>query len=210
MIYGKLPDDLGLIDLSPTEMMLYQYLPVSTPGMNGWHISENLRQFWPILEKVRISEGAVKWYDRYVYLTVKNMWVSGDYVGNRPGWHSDGFGTDDVNYIWYDREPTEFLEDSFTLLDDCPNAMQVMEDRARGEGGGPAYSATYPDKHLLRLTPEVIHRTKPFVKPGMRCFVKVSVSRDRYNLLGNSINHGLAERWDMQPRELERNHPHKK
>ena len=33
MIYGALPKDLGLIDLSPVEMMFWMYCPISTPEL---------------------------------------------------------------------------------------------------------------------------------------------------------------------------------
>jgi hypothetical protein len=139
--------------------------------------------------------------DQYVYLTAKTLWVSGDNA-NRPGWHSDGFGADDRNYVWYDRAPTEFMADSFTLPDDCADSMAIMEQRAAH-----AEILTYPVKHLLRLTPSVIHRAPVGVAPGLRTFVKVSISPHRYNLAGNSVNHALGERWALLPRLPERNHP---
>lgn len=132
----------------------------------------------------------------------QTLWVSGENIGNRPGWHSDGFRTNDVNYIWYDRGPTQFYADSFDLSDDCLDAMTVMEERAHGPE-----LVEYPDKHLLRLTPSCIHRCPVSLTPGMRTFVKISVSKDRYNLEGNSINHGLNERWPLISRGVERNHP---
>lgn len=201
MIYGELPEDIGRIDISPVEMMCWMYCPISTPAEIEC-IPQNLMQFGPILDAVYQRDPSV--YDAsYVYLTAKTLWVSGECVGNRPGWHSDGFGSNDVNYIWYDREPTQFLADHFQLSDDCENAMQEMAERASLTTD----YVTFPDKHLLRLTPAVIHRVAPSMAPGMRTFVKVSLSPDRYNLQGNSINHGLRESWPMLPRNAERNHP---
>lgn len=199
MIYGALPEDLGLVDLSPTEMMFWMYCPIQTPRL-GMAIPDNLRQFIPIVDAALWREDGAE--GRYVYLTAKTLWVSGDNIGNRPGWHSDGFGTDDINYIWYDRAPTEFIKDSFTLPDDCADSMAEMAVRATR-----CDPITYPDKHLLRLTSAVIHRSPVHFEPGMRTFVKVSISRDRYNLQGNSVNHGLRERWPLVPRQPERNHP---
>lgn len=204
MIYGALPQDLGLIDLSPTEMMFWLYCPISTPR-EATVLPDNLVQFRPIIDRV-ITDDPDRYCDSYVYLTAKTLWVSGDYIGNRPGWHSDGFGTDDVNYVWADRAPTEFYRDSFTLPEDCDAAMVIMDGRAalaemqRG-------LVTYPDKHLLKLTPAVIHRSPVHFAPGMRTFVKVSVSSERYNLVGNSVNHLLSETWPLLPRFPERNHP---
>lgn len=200
MIYGALPEDLGLVDLSPTEMMFWMYCPIQTPG-ERLTLPPNLVQFHPIVAEAYLREG-IEIAQKYVYLTAKTLWVSGDCIGTRPGWHADGFGTSDVNYIWYDRAPTEFYADTFTLPVDCADAMAVMTDRASR-----AVKKTYPAKHVLRLTPEVIHRPPVSFAPGMRAFVKVSVSTDRYNLEGNSINHGLGEYWPTVPRKLERNHP---
>lgn len=199
MTYGDLPEDLGLIDLSPVEMLFWMYCPISTPG-KGYFLPDNLIQFWPIVLAAAQREPTS--VDQYVYLTAKTLWVAGDYIGNRPGWHSDGFGTNDVNYVWCDRAPTEFFADAFTLPDDCQDAMAQMTARAEGKT-----LVTYPDKHLLRLTPSVIHRAPATFEEGMRTFVKVSISPDRYNLEGNSINHRLAERWPLVPRDVVRNHP---
>lgn len=198
--YGALPEDMGLLDLSPVEMMFWMYCPVRTPGSH-FVIPPNLERFKPILLAAFNSEASGD-SDRYVYLTAKTLWVGGDNIGNRPGWHSDGFGTDDINYIWYDRAPTEFIEDSFTLPGDCEDAMVAMTVRAAARP-----LVTYPDKHLLRLTPSCIHRSPVRFAEGMRTFVKVSISTERYNLEGNSINHGLIEHWPLVPREAVRNHP---
>uniref|UniRef100_UPI002175E758 hypothetical protein n=1 Tax=Bacillus thuringiensis TaxID=1428 RepID=UPI002175E758 len=124
MIYGALPADLGKVDISPVEMMFWMYCPIAVPnGMMA--IPDNLRQFMPIIHAIEAYD-----YDafvgRYVYLTAKTLWVSGDYIGNRPGWHSDGFGTSDVNYIWCDRAPTEFIEDALEVPTDCADAMALM------------------------------------------------------------------------------------
>lgn len=203
MIYGALPEDLGLVDISPVEMMFWMYLPVSVAGSPLLHLPDNLSQFAPIMGRV-FDDAGDRWRDQYVYLTAKTLWVEGSYIGNRPGWHSDGFGTDDVNYVWCDRAPTEFIEvpGGFTLPDDCADAMARMSRRATT-----SEIVTYPDKHLLKLTPAVIHRPPVAFAPGMRTFVKVSISKDRYNLEGNSVNHLLQERWPLIPREAERNHP---
>lgn len=200
IIYGALPECLGFIDLSPVEMMFWQYCPIATPRERPC-LPDNLQQFEPIVEAV-FDHDPEHYMRSYVYLTAKTLWVSGDYIGNRPGWHSDGFGTDDLNYIWSDRAPTEFYEDSFTLPERCDDAMAIMAARAEK-----ARLVHYPDKHLLKLTPAVIHRSPARFAPGLRTFVKVSVSADRYNLQGNAVNHHLKETWPLLPRASERNHP---
>lgn len=201
MIYGDLPEDLGLVDLSPAEMMFWLYCPILTPT-SVITLPPTLRQFAGLVSRAISREGN-DIEGKYVYLTAKTLWVTPSNPGNRPGWHSDGFGSNDVNYIWYDGSPTEFIKDSFPLPDNCTDAMAQMATRASW-----LPAITYPDKHLLRLTPSCIHRCPVDFEPGVRTFVKVSISPDRYNLEGNSINHGLGETWPLLPRRAERNHPH--
>lgn len=201
--YGLPPVNLGVVDLAPVEMMFWLYCPVKMIGTSTAVVPENLRQFEPLLQRVRYDCGA-RWRDSYVYITAKTLWVTQESPGNRPGWHSDGFMTDDLNYIWSDRDGTLFWVpvDSFDFTQDHEVSLGEMEAAA---SLGPL--KTYPDKSFLRLDETVIHRVNDFNKPGIRSFVKISVSRHKYNLVGNSINHLLPNDWYFAPREVERNHP---
>lgn len=201
MRYGALPIDLGPIYISPVEMMFWMYCPIATPRESVIYPVENLWQFSPIIDAVR-AHVPQKFATSYVYLTAKTLFVSGECGGTRPGWHSDGFGTHDVNFIWYDSAPTEFIEADFTLPPDCADAMEKITAWANARP-----TITYPCRHLLALTPSVIHRPPTTFEPGVRSFVKVSLSADRYNLEGNSINYRLDEHWPNVPRQVERNHP---
>jgi hypothetical protein len=195
---GSLPEDMGLIDLSPKEMMFWMYCPIKVP-YGQIHLPDNLKQFTPIIERVLEKEYVGS---SYMYITAKTLWVSGDYIGNRPGWHIDGFGTDDINYIWCDRAPTEFIYGDFGISDDCEQSMKDMEALAEKNE-----SVFFPDKHLLRLDNTVIHRSPVMFAPGMRTFVKISLSKNVYNLEGNSVNHALGDFIEYQPRNVDRNHP---
>lgn len=207
---GNAPVDLGLVDLDPKEMMFWMYCPISVPGMYGWILPENLEQYDSLVEKAirdfdpNFNNAAFR--DRYAYITAKTLWVQGDYIGNRPGWHCDGFGTEDVNYIWADRAPTEFVEGAFRVSSDCDRSMEQMS-QIGAQAEARSLLTTYPDKHLLRLDKTVMHRSPRFFEPGMRTFVKVSISTERYDLIGNSINHELGELGPMVERRAERNHP---
>jgi len=198
MIYGSLPDDLGLIDIDPKEMMFWMYCPVKVP-YGELCLPDNLKLFQPIIDGVMANDDV---HAKYMYLTAKTLWVEGSYIGNRAGWHSDGFGTDDVNYIWYTDCPTEFIGGEFHLSTDCDQSMIEMEKIAET-----SKIITYGNKHLLRLTPEVIHRSPIIFPSGIRSFVKVSLSDNVYDLEGNSINHGLGVKFNLHPRKVERNHP---
>lgn len=213
---GNLPTDLGIIDLDPSEMMFWMYLPISVPNSLVYNLPPNLRMFSPLIDIARADAGDF-FIDSYVYLTAKTLWVEGDYIGNRPGWHIDGYGTNDLNYIWADRAPTEFMkvDPMVSLSDDCDISLKQMEDLAAwgeqlGMMLGKQYCSfhTYPDKHLLKLDNTVIHRSPVGFGSGMRTFVKISISPERYNLKGNSINHLLPEtHWPLVDRQIVRNHP---
>lgn len=204
---GNLPIDLGKIDIDPKEMMFSMYLPISVPGSADYTLIPNLNVFIPLIETTR-NDCRQIFTDSYVYLTAKTLWVEGDYIGNRPGWHIDGYGTDDLNYIWADHAPTEFLEvhPVINLSDDCDKSLGQMEALAKCSNENAFH--TYPDKHLLRLDNTVIHRSPIGFKSGMRTFVKISISPERYNLEGNAVNHLLPEtHWALVPRQIVRNHP---
>lgn len=205
MKVGKAPVNLGYVDLNPTEMMFWQYCPIKRINVDTDHVPCNLEQFNPLLDLVLEDIGISKWNASYIYMTVKTLWVSGDYIGNRPGWHTDGFGTEDLNYIWYDRAPTEFILGEFEVSDDCDGSIVDMTRIGMSTG-----RTFYPNKHLLKLDQRVVHRCPTDFEPGMRSFVKISVSKDEYNLEGNSINPHFGEIFSKKPRNLERNHPSSK
>lgn len=205
-IYGQKPVDLGLVDIRPVEMMSWLYCPIKLPGdmMSCWSIPVNLRQFYPIVQKI-MADNMGGWLDgSYVYLTAKTLWVTPDNPGNRPGWHSDGFMTDDLNYVWSDTNGTLFWEPDELVSFTQDDRLSLAEMAAVAEAGP---LVIYPDRHLLKLDQSVIHRVADVTTAGMRSFVKVSVSRNIYNLEGNSINHSLPLPGPYQKRSAERNQP---
>lgn len=198
MKYGGKPMDCGLFTIQPPELMYVQYLPVKMAGSWDIRIPKNLMPFWSMVAAA-LLHGVP---DDYIYLTAKRMYVPAGTTGNREGWHSDGFGTNDINYLWYDSVATEFCVQPFNLSDD--HALSLIE---MAEQADPANIITYPHCHLLRLDSGVIHRPGISTEGGFRTFVKISVSPDKYNLEGNAHNYLFDYRWDMQPRQEYRNHP---
>lgn len=205
-IYGSPPKDLGLIDISPKEMMFWLYCPIKLPGQHFCTVPDNLKTFSPIVGEVFGDVEYEQWEDSYVYLTAKTLFVTADNPGNRPGWHSDGFMTADLNYVWSDTNGTMFWEpkNRVSFVQDHMSSLAEMHEAAEV---GPHH--IYPDKHLLRLDQSVIHRVADVHTPRVRSFVKVSISRDRYDLVGNSINHELAPDWKYYERAADRNMPSK-
>lgn len=201
MSYGALPKVVGHIDLNPTEVMYYLYLPVSLPGMREMRLPRQLDFLYPLLAMVQADEPE-RFAAEHVYLTVKRMFVGGGVTPNRPGWHADGFLTDDLNYVWYDCVPTVFNESEFTISADHTRSLEEFAAQAR-----PERNVTYPPRLLLKLDSKVVHAVGEPSHQQMRLFVKVSISKDRYNLKDNSRNYELDYRWPMHDRATVRNCP---
>lgn len=203
--YGDLPEIISSIDidLSEEEMCFVQYLPVRLPLQKVSQVlPDNLAWCRSLIESASITESLYKgktW--SYVYLTVKRLYGT----GNRGGWHCDGFGTEDINYIWYDNHPTEFYPFNMELPKDHTRSMEEMEREI--EDSCPFVE--YPCNTLLRMDQSSIHRVNKKVFTGLRTFVKISFSNEKYNLKGNAHNYLLDYDWEMVERDVHRNHPSK-
>lgn len=206
MIYGILPKNLGQVQVDCQEMMFYQYLPICMPSSHEIIMEPRLNCFRDIVGKICcqfIAEyGLTRFVDSYIYLTAKRGWVQPGNNFNREGWHSDGFLTNDINYIWSDCLPTVFAEGNFQITPDDKISMVEMEEQAEK-----AVHHTYPANSLLRLDESCIHKCGNIDKGRMRTFVKVSFSYDKYDLIGNSHNYEFHYDWEMKPRGETRNIP---
>lgn len=205
-IYGAAPIDLGLVDISPVEMMFWLYCPIKLAGKIQPVLPPNLRQFRPLVDAVERDLNSLAWFENNIYLTAKTLWCTPENPGNRPGWHSDGFLTEDLNYIWADANPTVFWESHDRVSFTADHRASLAEMEAVCEPDANRHRC-YHLKHLLRLDQTVMHKVATEIAPGVRTFVKISVSKHRYDLKGNSINHYLAPDWAYQERSAERNHP---
>lgn len=201
-MYSPAPTVLGQYQIDCRELMFVQYMPIIMPGY-AERLPRNLACFQPLLEAI-ISEDRKPWFDdgEYAYLTAKRLFVGPNCLGNRPGWHTDGFGTDDINYIWSDSMPTEFCVQNFDLSDDHEDSLLQMEVQAFNWN-----IQTLPVGSLLKLDRRMVHRAPHPVIEGYRTFVKISVSRERYNLIGNAHNYLFDYDWPMVERQVARNHP---
>ena len=206
MKYGELPKELGIFDIKCTEMMFYQYLPLKMPN-EMWPIYEpRLKCFDKLISIIcvdYISEfGLLNYANSYMYLTAKYLYQTPNCSFNRMGWHSDGFLTDDINYIWCDKDPTIFNKTDFKLtLDDQISLLEMDQQAVKSN------DMVYKNNQLLRLNQFNIHKVAPVINGGMRAFLKISFSKDKYDLIGNSHNYLLDYDWEMKPRKEERNIP---
>jgi hypothetical protein len=206
MRYGELPKELGIFEVEAKEMMFYQYLPIKMPNETQPIYEQRLKCFDALVGAIccdYIGEfGLDNYVNSYVYLTAKHLYQMPNCSFNRMGWHSDGFLTDDINYIWCDKYPTIFNKTDFDLPLDDLLSMEEM-----GKQAMPFNDVTYKENQLLRLNQFNIHKVAPIIKGGMRTFLKVSISKDKYDLIGNSHNYLINYDWEMKQRKQERNIP---
>jgi len=201
--YGGKPEVIGTFDIDCQEMMFYMYLPIKMIDNPQFYIPEQLKAFQPLIDAV-IEYEMNHIGNKYIYITAKHIYVTPDNLGNRAGYHSDGFLTDDVNYIWTNKHPTIFCVQDFDISDNCELSMCQMNYQADKEN-----EITYPVNTLLKLDQGIIHRTPTITEGGMRTFVKISISSEKYNLIGNSHNYLIDYNWFMYDRNKVRNHPTK-
>lgn len=202
--YGRAPEDLGAFDPDWTEYMHYLYLPVMMPYQPGLRLPERLDFLREAITYAEYHERQQGNRFDYVYVTARRGYASPGNPLNRPGWHADGFGTDDINYIWSDRYPTQFaVQEFYGISNDHVLSVEQFTAQIANDN-----IVTFPDKMLLRLDPSVIHCT-PIIPPpgGNRSFFKISLSNSEYNLEGNSHNHLFDYTWRMWNRDEVRNDP---
>ncbi|HWU31015.1 MAG TPA: hypothetical protein VN041_18185 [Microbacterium sp.] len=209
--YGAAPTALTVRDLAFEEYMHFMYLPVLIPEQDpgtpclALRLPDRLEFAAQLVHDIVHYEMCTLGNEfTHVYVTARRGYATPGNPLNRPGWHSDGFGTTDVNYVWTDRYPTLFAEQSFVGI----STDHIESARQFEEQVDPSRIRTYPDKTLMRLDPSVIHAAPEIPAPGgERSFFKVSFANARYNLRGNSHNYLLDYDWPMHDRAAVRNDP---
>jgi hypothetical protein len=199
-MHSPKPENLGYFDIKADEFVYHVYMPIKMRISCDIRIPDHLQCYKPLI--IAAMAGKL-WYRDYVYLTVKKMYVQKGGTANRPGWHIDGYGTEnDLNFIWSDCIPTEFCSGEFNLSDCHEKSLLEMEQQAEGK---PIF--TYPEKTLLCLNNKIVHRVGVCKETCLRTFVKISISKDRYDLAGNAHNHLFDYDWSLVERQGSRNHP---
>jgi len=208
MKYGTLPKYIGQHEIICDEMLFYQYLPIKLKDGIEPIMEERLKPFKDLVGNICcdfVGEfGLDRFINSYVYLTAKKMYQMPGCSFNREGYHSDGFMTDDINYVWCDKNPTIFNFSPFNLTLDDKVSMKEMEEQANPEA-----IEIYPENSLLRLDQFQIHKVSEITKLVLRTFIKVSFSSDVYDLKGNSKNYLIDYDWEMRDRSITRNIPQK-
>lgn len=202
--YGASPQVfIRHLDLEWDEYMHYMYMPVyMTSASLGpvVRLPRRLEFLRRLLTTALINEPEYE----YMYVTARRGFATPDNPLNRPGWHTDGFGSDDVNFVWTDRYPTRFAVQRFTGI----SADHVESIKQFEEQVDDTCVVEFAARTVLKLDPYVVHQTPNIPFPGgERSFLKITLSNSRFNLLGNSHNYLFDYDWRMWARQEVRNHP---
>jgi len=206
--YGDLPISLGLFEVACNEMMFYQDMPIKLSGQTEPKTEPRLEPFSKVIGACCCDFIARNGLDDYVswnvYVSAKRLFQSPGCSFNRPGYHSDGFMTEDINYVWCDSLPTIFNKSPFALTEHHEMSITEMETQSLKEN-----EVHYADNELLRLDQYNIHKVAEPIKLSIRTFLKVSFSKRQFNLSGNTHNYLLDYNWEMKSRDTKRNDPSK-
>lgn len=199
--FGSKPDFLGIFkDINLTEVMYYLYLPVSMWG-SDIRIPHNCL---PALPLIKAALNYAYSHDRnykFAYLSARKGWATADNPLNRPGWHCDGFGTNDLNFVWWDGPGTRFACQDFASI-----SADHKQSLAQFEAQIDPLKVQTPEEHgFYVIDPYVVHATPVITTPCMRQYIKISLSNEQYNLENNSHNYMFKYDWSMLRRENVRN-----
>ncbi len=178
-------------------------MAIRMPGQ-GWAIPKELEPYKEAIQKAVEHERTVNpdFNEYYVYITVDQKKIEPEKSQRKGGYHSDAYVTQetkviegdvvvDHTYLISDSKelPTLFQPGPFSLKgidpEDCAKVLQTFDTVSEGKE-----PVTYPPYTVVKLTPFDIHSAK-VNKTGMaleRTFIKISFSREKYNLVGNQIN----------------------
>lgn len=204
--YGELPKVIDVIPTLCNEMLFYQDMLIKQKRSTQFLIEPRLDNYNRIIQSA-VNDfisifGIEEYLNTYVYLSAKNLFQPMREPYNRPGWHTDGFMSNDITYIWCDSNPTIFNHSKFTLTQDHVKSILEMEEQANPEN-----NMSYLENTLIRINQYNVHKVADVEEARMRAFVKVSFSRDKFDLIGNTHNYELTYDWQMKPRNQNRNVP---
>lgn len=206
VIVGELRDRVSFCAASGLRIL---DMPIREPT-GPWILPAAIAQFREVIELAVACERALNPHfdtDYYAYFTVDQKRVENGVAQRRVGWHGDAFISPettrldegpvwvDNTYVVSDSLPTLFLPGPFSLrgLDatDIRAVLKRFEELAAGKT-----PVRFEPFTVVRMTPYDIH-TPDINTSGRaidRTFVKIQFSRDRLNMLGNTLNRVEDER----------------
>lgn len=206
IVYGKLPVYVGHFEFDLAEVMYYLYLPVKMDGSSVL-MPPNVEVCRPAIDTaIKYAEKFHKKTYRYAYISARKGYATPDNPLNRPGWHCDGFGTDDLNFVWWVGPGTRFAHQVFEgICSDHNRSLNQFNEQVN-----PKCVVNFPARGLYAIDPSVVHATPVIEPPGcMRQYVKISMSDHQYNLENNSHNYLFNYDWKLHARDAIRNDPAK-
>lgn len=208
-MYGKVPRSVGVFPNVGDEMMFYQDHPIKLASQSAVKLEERLTNSFEKIISAACCDfigefGLNRFVSSYVYVCAKRLYQTREKSFNREGWHTDGFMTKDITYLWSDTSPTLFNFSDFSLTQDDATSLQEMQEQA-----DPRQNHTFANCSLLQLDQYNIHRCEP-THECVRSFLKITFSKDKFDRKGNTHNYLLDYAWEMKPRSQQRNIPQSK
>ena len=142
-------------------------------------------------------------WDYNCYLSIKHEYVNPGSLGNRPGWHIDGFKSDQHNFIWFDALPTKIALGTFDLTNDHDISLVEMEEQAKTKT-----KLVLESKHLYEMSHELVHSPcrNDTDEPILRTFIKVTFTKETFNCMNNAWNYRLPHVQGYAKPKCTRNH----
>ena len=212
IVTSKVPKGTYLDLCTELEYSNISNMCIKESWQSEYSIPENLQNIvWDMLAAAYQSHGTDKdgndLYDeewKYnCYLTLKHEYVNPGSLGNRPGWHIDGFKSDQINFIWFDGLPTEVALGEFTLTNDHDISMVEMNRQAKKK-----HKVYLESKTVYDMDKELVHR--PVINLSeeaiLRTFIKLTFTKETFNCIHNAWNYKLPHiKGYMSPKQS-RNH----
>lgn len=203
-IHSQVPVHLGQYEFILPEVMYYLYLPVLMRSERpaSLRLPRNVECCRELIISAIAFAGSFK--PDYVYLSARKGWASPDNPLNRPGWHSDGFLTQDLNFVWWEGPGTRFAVQDFVVDENHVTSLLQFDEQVKEEN----VVSVLRQHGLYAMDQSHVHSTPLIEPPGcMRSYVKVSLSNERYNLENNSHNYLFDYCWPLSVRHQVRNDP---
>lgn len=202
IINSKVPEGISILGL-PTHNLEFcnvTYMCIKEPkGL--LQIPDNfLGMVGPVLTELLKHES---FDDEYVYFSLKKGHVSPYATPMRSGFHVDGFLSDDRNWILSDAIPTTVAIGQFDVEADHESSLQSFDAQALLKN-----KVQLEPHKLYELDKDCVHAsTKNCTNETIiRTFIKVVVSKEKFNGIGNAWNYKLPHIVPTAHRGSTRNH----
>lgn len=209
IVQSKLITGIPLeLNTSNMEFSNIVYMCIKQANNSEYHIPDNLEYIVNrVISSIYRSSDYLYQNDwKYnCYLTIKHSYVSPQSTDNRPGWHIDGFKSDQHNFIWFDSIQTEVCAGIFDLTNDHDISLEEMHIQSIEND---KFIHTLTKNTLYEMDHNCVHRPSynKTDKAILRTFIKITYSTEMFNCIGNAWNYKLPHiRYNKTRNEI-RNH----